>query len=146
MLDSDLLQFAMDFRAAIIGDKDSAWMCAAISGPLCAALEVKGVSCQLMESDLGECNHVFIQLQDGRILDPTADQFNWCSANPLPGVYLGPEKIIHADAVPSQHAECWKPLLREFKRLAPQYLAREVGTMVRSALATLPTGICELPN
>ncbi len=146
MKDADLLQFVSEFRASIIGDNDSAWMCAAISGPLCAALEVKGVSSQLMESDLGECNHVFIQLHDGRILDPTADQFNWCSASPLPGVYLGPEAIIHTNAVPSQHAECWKPLLREFKRFAPQYSAAEVGSMVRSTLATLPAGICELPN
>lgn len=83
MTDVELLQDASEFRDAIFGDKDSARMCAAISDPLCAALEVKGVPAQVMESNPGESNHVFIQLQDGRVLDPTADQFNWCNPNRL---------------------------------------------------------------
>jgi hypothetical protein len=120
-------------------------MCAAISGPLCAALATMGVSSRLMESDLGECNHVFLQLQDGRVLDPTADQFNWCSARHLPGVYLGHGVAVHDNATECHQTEIWMPLLLEFRRLVPQYSAREIGRMVRLTLATLPPGICELP-
>lgn len=146
MTDTELIQYALEFRAAIIGDKNSARMCAAIGDPLCAALAVKGVPTMVMESDLGECNHVFLQLQDGRVLDPTADQFNWRSSQPLPGVYLGCGTSIHENATERRESECWKPLLSEFKRLAPQYSAYEIGNMVRTVLATLPAELCELPH
>lgn len=145
MTDSELLQYASEFRAAIIANGESVRMCAAISDPLSAALAVKGVATTVMESDLGECNHVFLKLQDGRVLDPTADQFNWCSRRKLPGVYLGSATTIHENAVERQEGDCWGPLLREFKRLTPEYSAQEVGGMVRMVLATLPAGLCELP-
>lgn len=145
MTDTEILQYASEFRFAVIGDRNSARMCAAISAPLCAALVVLGVPSLVMESNLCDCNHVFIQLQDGRVLDPTADQFNWCSSSHLPGVYLGRGTKIHANAQEHRQAECWKPLLQEFKRFAPQYSAQEVGSMVRLTLATLPAGMCELP-
>jgi hypothetical protein len=144
--DHDILQFAKDFRAAILGDGDSAWMCAAISGPLCAALNVQGVYCHLVESDLGECNHVFIQLDDGRVLDPTADQFNWCSRVPLPGVYLGEKTLIHDGGPCKDFAQAWMPLLKECKRLAPDYTGTEVGRMVRAALMTLPKEMIQMPD
>ena len=121
-------------------------MCAAISGPLWAALSVMGLSTRLMESDLGECNHVFIELNDGRVLDPTADQFNWCSSYQFPEVYVGQITTIHENAVASQFGEYWKPLLQEFKQICPSYSASEVGGMVRLALSTLPPGFCDLPN
>ena len=145
MTDADLQQYASDFRAAIIGNGESARMCAAISDPLSAALSVKGVTTTVMESDLEECNHVFLKLQDGRVLDPTADQFNWRSQRQLPGVYLGNATTIHWGAIERHEGRCWAPMLREFKRLAPEYSAQEVGFMVRMVLATLPAGLCELP-
>lgn len=146
MIDADLLQYASEFRDAIIGDRDSARMCAAISAPLCAALAIKGVPALVMESDLKECNHVFILLPDGRVLDPTADQFNRCSSPSLPGVYLGHSMAIHENARRYRQDEIWMPLLMECKRFVPEYSAREIGKMVRQVLATLPAGLCELPS
>lgn len=144
--DQYILQFAREFRTAILSDSDSAWMCAAISGPLCAALTVQSVSCHLVESDLGVCNHVFIQLDDGRVLDPTADQFNWCSREPLPGVYLGEKTLIH-DGVPCKDFEqLWTPLLLEFKRLAPDFRGVSVGQMVRGVLMTFPKDMIQMPS
>jgi len=146
MTDAELLQYASEFRFAVIGDETSSRMCAAISDPLCAALAVQGVPAQVMENVLEDCNHVFLQLPDGRVLDPTADQFNRGSSGPLPAVYLGGVTSIHTNAVVRQEAKVWVPLLLELKRLAPHYSAREVGGMVRMALATLPPGLCELPS
>jgi hypothetical protein len=55
-----------------------------------------GVDCDAVESDLGEMNHIWIRLADGRSLDPTADQFcQLFGINPMPPVYLGPPVAIH---------------------------------------------------
>ena len=144
MTDEELTRYATHFRNAILRGGPSAWMCAAISAPLCAALATFGVQSRLLESDLGDCNHVFLQLTDGRVLDPTADQFNWCSPAPLPPVYLGLPETIHQSACP-YHGQCWNELLREFKRLVPALDADAVGGMVRMALATLPAGMLLAP-
>ena len=138
MTDQELTSYATEFRRAIIGGSSSAWWCAAISAPLSAALDVMGVPTTLAESDLGHCNHIFILLQDGRVLDPTADQFNWCSREELTGVYLGPPCDIHQDMKP-YGLQLWGDLMREFKRLCPEYGAGEVGGMVRVTLTTFPS-------
>lgn len=146
MTDSELLHYAAEFRFAVIGDGASSRMCAAISDPLCAALAVLGVPAQVMETVLEDCNHVFLQLPDGRVLDPTADQFNSAGSPPLPAVYLGDVTRNHTNATVRPEAAVWAPLLLEFKRFVPRYSAREVGGMVRMALATLPPEMCELPG
>ncbi len=145
MTDADLLQYASEFRAAIIGDRDSSRMCAAICGPLAATFTVKGRRTLLMESELGTCNHVFIQVEDGRVLDPTADQFNRQGEPGFPRVYLGPATTIHRNASVCGHAEYWAPLIKQLARLVPQLSAHEVGQTVRLALSTLPASLCQLP-
>lgn len=135
----NVLAFATDFREAVLGGAPSAGMCAAISGPLRAALQSLGVPCQLMESDLGEINHVFLQMADGAVLDATADQFNWCSRQPLPGVYLGPAAMIHDEAKPWPGGGEWVPLMAELRRLHPKFEPREVGAVVSSVLRALPS-------
>ena len=96
MDDNELIEFATEFRAGILGDRQSDWMCAAISWPLSTLLGMSGVKCETVESDLGECNHVWIKLADGRALDPTADQFNkWFPHKNYPPVYLGHRMELH---------------------------------------------------
>ena len=69
-------------------------MCFAVCAPLASFLQTMGVKCTLREVDFPMTNHVFIELPDGRILDPTADQFSgqWFK---FPNVYLGPLPIIY---------------------------------------------------
>lgn len=95
MNDKQLIRFATQFRKGILGGNSSEWMCAAVSWPLSTLLAAHGVPNRIVEGDLGECNHVWLALEDGRVLDATADQFNWCNPNPLPPVYLGPPTVIH---------------------------------------------------
>jgi len=95
MTDDDLLAFAAEFREGILDGRSSWMMCFAVSAPLATLLRLHGVDVELVEGDLGEFNHVWLRLSDGRVLDPTADQFNDFGFPPLPPVYLGPPTGIH---------------------------------------------------
>lgn len=96
MTDAELLKFASEFREGILDGQPSAWMCAAVCWPLSTLLCLHGVDNEAVETDLGEMNHVWLRLADGRALDPTADQFNALfPAMNMPPVYLGPPVGIH---------------------------------------------------
>lgn len=90
--DAALTEIARDFREGILGGGPSFMMCAAVSWPLAAYLRsIHGVDCETIESDFGECNHIWIKFADGRALDPTLDQFNrWFPWKNYPDVWLGP--------------------------------------------------------
>ena len=101
MTDEQLLSFASSFRDGILGGEPSTMMCGAVSWPLAALLRHEGIDCETVESDLSEhlgllhANHIWIKLADGRVLDPTADQFNRWGYD-YPPVYLGPPTEVHA--------------------------------------------------
>ena len=96
MRDAELVDFATEFRTGILDGRASRDMCFVVSAPLASLLRLHGVEAELVESDIGESNHFWIRLADGRVLDPTADQFD----ETLPPVYLGPPTEIHATQVP----------------------------------------------
>lgn len=100
MVDDQIVKFAKSFRNGVIGRKSSRNMCYMVCLPLTTLLCLNGVACKLVEGEVETislcCNHFWIELADGRILDPTADQFNKYSEFPeLPKVYLGPPSVIH---------------------------------------------------
>ena len=97
MTDKQLVRFATSFRSGILAKNPSNWMCAAICWPLQPLLKMAGVKCEVIESDLGHMNHVWLRLEDGRALDPTADQFNHLFLKDYPPVYLGPLLDIHGN-------------------------------------------------
>jgi hypothetical protein len=89
MTDKQILATARAMRRGILGKKSSVDMCMVVSAPLQGYLSaVYGLETELEEvwfdeTPQGTTNHVFLRLTDGRILDPTADQFG------LEPVYLG---------------------------------------------------------
>ena len=94
--DKALLKAVRGFRRGILGGGSPAFMCRAICLPLQSYLSaIFGIELLLVDGvvDCGdhEMYHTWLQLQDGRTLDPTADQFRLG----LPPVYLG--------ALPSQY-------------------------------------------
>lgn len=93
MTDRQLLRFAAAFREGILDGGPSRLMCAAVSWPLAGLLRCNGVKCETVEGEVGDCNHIWIRLADGRVLDPTADQFG-----DYPPVYLGPPNELHGVA------------------------------------------------
>jgi hypothetical protein len=99
MTDAELILLASEFRDGILDGDPPQMMCAAVSWPLGALLRFHGVENKAVESDLGEMNHIWLRLADGRALDATADQFNALFPDlHLPAVYLGPPlaSIHHA--------------------------------------------------
>ena len=98
MKDRELKSVALAFRKGIIGKKESDGWCACVSWPLQAWLRFLGVASESVEVDLGRTNHVFLKLADGRILDPTADQFGG------PKVYLGPPLRYHQNQKPKENS------------------------------------------
>jgi hypothetical protein len=98
MLDAELIEVASEFRRGMIGDRSSEGCCFMVSAPLASLLRgVYGVPCDLVESDRTDMDtacyeHVWIRLADGRVLDPTFDQF--CSEDRVP-VYLGAPTEFH---------------------------------------------------
>lgn len=102
MKDKALIKFATAFRDGILDGGSSVWMCFAVCAPLAGLLHAHGVKVELIEADLGACNHVWLRLPDGRALDPTADQFSnyqfaalGIETMELPPVYLGPPLKYH---------------------------------------------------
>lgn len=100
MIDAELIEFAMEFRKGILDGKPSSDMCYAISAPLAALLHLNGVKVELAESGVGDMNHYWLRLADGRVLDPAAGQFNE-DVSILPPVYLGPPTKLHEQLIAS---------------------------------------------
>lgn len=73
-------------------------MCFAVCGPLHGLLALYGVEATIEDGEFGDWNHFWLRLPDGRVLDPTADQFNDQLEHPLPPVYLGPAAMVHCSA------------------------------------------------
>ncbi len=113
MTDKQLVRYAMSFRKGILGKRPSAGQCGAICNPLASLLGMEGVDVTRVRVWLPEpyemANHIFLRLPDGRVLDPTADQFP--REHPgLPPVYLGPPLACHVSAAdPSPLLAC-RPL------------------------------------
>ena len=92
--DEQIIEFAEEFRHGILDGGNPQMMCAMVCLPLAGLLSFYGIECEIVEVDLGDCNHVFLRLRDGRVLDPTADQFTDRGCT-WPPVYLGPPTELH---------------------------------------------------
>lgn len=101
MTDRVLVNQVKAFRGGILNGQSSRMMCGVVCFALQGYLEWIGLQSELFESDLGEMNHVWLKLPDGRVLDPTADQFNeWFPHKNYPSVHLGEPLDIHENAKP----------------------------------------------
>jgi hypothetical protein len=91
MTDAKIKQCAKGFRTGLIGKREGDMMCAMVCYPLAGWLGMMGVHTEIEEVMLQRSNHVFLRLSDGRVLDPTADQFGG------PKVYIGEPLWFHRD-------------------------------------------------
>ena len=71
------------FRRGILEKRESVGMCFVVCSPLAGYLSVCGIKTELEKVNFPHANHCWLRLPDGRIIDPTADQFG------LDAVYLG---------------------------------------------------------
>jgi hypothetical protein len=93
--DDEIIGIAREFRRGVLGDDPPDGRCAMVAWPLAGYLSFLGLDgvetdgCDYPDDHPASTewvNHVWIVLKDGRILDPTADQFDIG----LPPIYLGP--------------------------------------------------------
>ena len=92
MTDKGLIRMAAQFRKGLLGKHSSHLKCAMVAYPLESLLSMMGIECKAREVKLSRHiigNHVFLILSDGRVLDPTADQFGEAP------VYLGKPQWFH---------------------------------------------------
>lgn len=77
--DRVLRRIARQFVAGIMEGSNSKDMCFVVCNPLTAYLNFLGIECELTEgeifNDQGKWHHYWVTLPDGRVIDPTADQF-----------------------------------------------------------------------
>jgi hypothetical protein len=93
--DKEIIEFATSFREGILDGRPSEMMCFMVCAPMESLLNMYGVKCEMVNGEDDERNHYWLKLADGRVLDPTADQFNGSQHRNLPSVYLGPLTAIH---------------------------------------------------
>lgn len=80
-------------------------MCFAVCYPLQGWLSfAHQIEAELIELQFPHVNHAVLRLPDGRILDPTADQFNGELVK-FPKVYLGPMPEIYQMWIEQEQAE-----------------------------------------
>ena len=93
MTTRELKQVSREFRGGLIGKREGDMMCAVVCYALNGYLSFLGQSSTIEEVMLKYSNHVFLRLPDGRILDPTADQFG-----DYPAIYVGKPLWFHEEA------------------------------------------------
>ncbi len=93
MTDKKLLKYVTGFRKGILSGKSPDGQCYAVCAPLSSLLGIYGQKNGLANCDLffgdDTYDHYVIELSDGRIMDPTASQFNHLSKVIMPDVYIG---------------------------------------------------------
>lgn len=141
MTNEEISLYATEFRNRVLRGRSSSMMCVALSAPLMAALDAQGVACELQETGQYDLLHSFIKLDDGLVLDVTADQFNRYGESSFPPVYLGPPTRFHMPATAMDYEIPWDKLMHSFKRFTPSLEASQVGDLVYQALSTLPSEI-----
>lgn len=95
MTDKQLTRICRAFRQGMLGKGDSTARCAMVSWALQGYLSCLGIETQAVEGTVGNWNHVWLVLDDGRVIDCTADQFNTAGEQTYPAVYIGTPLAIH---------------------------------------------------
>ena len=97
----ELFEIAKGFRSGMLESKPSSAMCFAICAPLEGYLSFCGYDCRLVKGDVGDWEHFWIALSDGRIIDPTADQFSNPEGIKMPQIYIGPKPSWYGEGSPA---------------------------------------------
>lgn len=94
MTDKQIIKTTAEFTKGIIGKQESKNQCYKVCWALQGYLSICGLETELIvgeiyiKKDIYE--HMWLKLSDGRILDPTADQFNSHNIHPaMPKTFLG---------------------------------------------------------
>ena len=84
-----LKRIVTEFRKGLLNSRHSDMMCFAMSSALAGYLNFCGYKCELTCGHVYKCEHYWITLDGGMIIDATADQFNEPDGSSMLGVYIG---------------------------------------------------------
>lgn len=104
LTDKQIKIICLEFRKGVLGRRKSRAMCAKVSWALQGYLNFLGLPTRVCEGDVGEWNHLWLALPDGRVIDATADQFS-TARKKYPQVYIGKPLSIHKEMTPSQQGK-----------------------------------------
>lgn len=90
MTEKKIAQISKLFTKGILDGMTSVDKCFIVCAPLAAYLSIFGIECTLTEGEINHCeatlHHYWITLSNGKIIDPTADQFGllnqWVTKQP----------------------------------------------------------------
>ena len=88
----ELLKMVKGFRYGLLGRKSGRKQCFVVSMPLQGFLTAIGIKTKLIEGEV--CyyrhwiGHFWLEMEDGKIIDPTAEQFS-TPKRKMPRVYIG---------------------------------------------------------
>jgi hypothetical protein len=85
-----LLKLASLVRKKALRGAESAGHCESVSRQLLPRLADNGLTANVVYGNANGQGHVWVELEDGTVIDPTADQFNQPNGEPMPKVYVGP--------------------------------------------------------
>jgi len=97
MTEKEIIKTATSFRKGILGKRSPLKMCYAICAPLSSFLRLCGCENELTEGEIKlnshnkgiVIGHYWLTLPNGKIIDPTASQFNGMGNEDMPIVYFG---------------------------------------------------------
>ena len=89
MTHAALKRLVRAFRDGILDGKDPEGQCFTVSWPLETYLRMSSIPCKLIKGATHDSYHVWLELQDGTIIDATASQFRRPNGRAMPLVYVG---------------------------------------------------------
>ena len=93
MTDKELYRLVAGFTKGFLGKENSESKCFMICWPLQTYLSFCGVKTELISGEVSSDKHLWghywLKLMDGRIIDPTCDQFNIDGGVKMPKIFIG---------------------------------------------------------
>lgn len=112
MLDKELHKIVAGFTKGLLGNWTTESKCFMVSYPLQGYLSFLGIECELVKGEVNTpkawWGHFWVKLKDGRIIDPTIEQFNYPEDKPFKGVYIGELPSWYTELPTAQECDATK--------------------------------------
>lgn len=101
MTDKQIIKAAQGFTRGLLGKKPTKDQCFKVCAPLHTYLKLCGIPCELTEGEIAyenhQWHHYWVTLSDGRIIDPTADQFIKPNGERLKNIWVEAEPFYYME-------------------------------------------------
>ncbi len=77
MTTKQIAKNAKIFSHGILAGRSTDRMCFMVCAPLEGYFNFQGIKCRMVEGTVADNHHYWIELENGLVIDPTANQFRW---------------------------------------------------------------------